>query len=674
MHFSGGGRPQPRMLVVAGLFAGLFALMVARAVDLAVVRGDSLAQLAARQHRQRVGLVPHRGAIVDRHGEALALSVEVPSIYLRPREFAGQEGRLAALARALGLPRATVGMRFGSAQPFVWLKRQALPREAHAVEELGLRGVAAVAEPRRFYPHHHLAAHVLGFVGVDSQGLEGLEHQLDAALRGEPVYLEVDRDARGGEMFTRGVERVAAQGSRVELTIDAAIQDAAERELLRGVSAARAKAGVAVVLDARSGEVLALANVPTFDPNGPPAAIAHPRARDRVRNRAITDPYEPGSTFKAVLAAAAVAEGVVAPDELLFCENGRLRVGRWPIRDVHPHGWLSFAQVIQYSSNIGASKVAERLGAERYHRYLRAFGFGSRTGIELPGESPGILRPVERWARIDLATHSFGQGIAVTPLQMAVAFAAIANGGNLMRPYLVGRVLAASGEILVHNEPRLVRRVVDERAARTVTEFLRRAVEEPGGTGGRARLEAYAVAGKTGTAQKASTDGRGYSAERIGSFIGFVPAEAPRVVIAVLIDEPGTSSYGGVVAAPVFRAIAEATLQRLGVAPSPRWAPAEPPPVEVARRPRRGDPHPPPRIDTAQGAPNLLGLSLREALARAHAAGWGVRVTGTGYVRGQTPRPGALARGERRLLLRLVPAEVAVLEQGVSGSDGCRVR
>jgi len=642
--------PQARMLLVAGVFAGLFLLMLGRAVGLAVFRGSALAALAARQHRQRIELMPHRGPIVDRNGVALALSVDVPSVYVRPREFAGQEERLPALAEALGLSVRTVRAKLATDQPFVWLKRQASPREALAVERLELRGVASATESRRFYPQHSLAAHVLGFVGVDSQGLEGIEHELDRFLRGQPRYLEVDRDARGREMYTRGAQMPSAQGGRVELTLDARIQDATERELAAGVAAARAVAGSAVVLDARTGEVRALANVPTYNPNTPLEAAGRDW-RSRIRNRAITDAYEPGSTFKAVLASAAIAERVVSPHEMLYCEKGRYRIGKWPIRDAHPHGWLTFADVIRYSSNIGASKVAERLGQERYHHYLRTFGFGARTDIGLPGETGGIMRAVKTWARIDLATHSFGQGVAVTPLQMAVAFAAIANGGELLRPFIVRRIVAAQGAVVVRNQPSVVRRVMNQRAAETVTALLRGVVEETGGTGTRARVEGFTVAGKTGTAQKANPDGRGYSSKRVGSFAGFVPADDPRLVIVVVIDEPRTSSYGGVVAAPVFRAIAAAALKRSGVEPRrPRGMIEGPVVAPVAVQPASA-------AIAADGMPSFLGLSLREALTRAHEAGWDVQLTGTGYVRHQVPAPGSALADDRQVALRLVPEE-----------------
>src|SRR5437667_307399 len=342
------GPPQARMLAVAGVFAGLLALIVLRAVDLTVLRGPELARLAALQHRARIALTSHRGPIVDRHGEALALSLDVPSVYVRPREFGRQDVRLAALAAALHLPLRTVRSRTARAERFVWLERQVPPREAEAVEQLGLKGVYTVQEGRRFYPHHGLAAHVLGFVGVDSQGLEGLERRLDPVIRGQPRDVEADRDGRRQMIFTAGVPAPPAQGSRVELTIDAGIQDVTERELAAGVAAARAAGGAAVVLDPSTGEVLALANVPAFDPNQP-GRLGDRGWRDRVRNRAITDPYEPGSTFKAILAAAAIEEQLVKPTDLFFCENGRYQIGRWRIHDSHRHGWLSFAQVIQYS-------------------------------------------------------------------------------------------------------------------------------------------------------------------------------------------------------------------------------------------------------------------------------------------------------------------------------------
>jgi cell division protein FtsI (penicillin-binding protein 3) len=658
-----------RVVVVAALLSLSFALLFARAIDLAVLRGPEFERQAAGQHRKEVALVPHRGEIVDRHGDLLALSLDVPSVYVRPRQLGAERARLAEVARALHLAAPRV-QRMGT-QPFVWLKRQALPRELDAVLQLGVPGVGHFDEPRRVYPHGQLAAHVLGFVGTDAQGLAGLERRFDKEIRGQSLRIAVDRDARGREFLRTGLADAPTQGARVELTLDSEIQALTERELAAGVTGAKAGAGAAVVLDPMTGEVLALANYPTFNPNDR-TDWANPRHKDRMRNRVLTDPYEPGSTFKSVLAAGALEAGLVKPTERFFCENGAWRVGKWTVHDSHPHGWLSFAEVIQFSSNIGAAKVGDRLGRERYGSWLHSFGFGQRTGVELPDESPGIMRDEKSWARIDLLTQSFGQGISATPIQMAVAYAAIANGGQLMRPFIVRRITGPNGDVTLEHEPTAIRRVMSQRTAQITTELLRRVVEEKGGTGSRARLDDFTVAGKTGTAQKVDPRTRAYSSKRIGSFVGFVPADHPRAVILVLIDEPTTSSYGGVVAAPVFRNIASGVMHALHVTPerAPGPAPDEtraqqaktkgkaPAAKEKLARAELAKPQVaavPPADDAAAvpGTPSYLGLSLREALTRAHAAGWTVAVHGTGWVTEQYPTPGAPLGDDRGIALEL---------------------
>ena len=487
----------------------------------------------------------------------------------------------------------------------------------------------------------------------------------------------MDRDARGREFLRTGLSDAPTQGARVDLTLDTEIQALTERELAAGVGAAKAVGGAAVVLDPMTGEVLALANFPTFNPNDR-TDWANPRHKDRIRNRALTDPYEPGSTFKAVLAAGAIEAGIVKPTDRFFCENGAWHVGKWTVHDSHSHGWLSFAEVIQFSSNIGAAKVGDRLGRERYGPWLRSFGFGQRSGVELPDESPGIMRNEKSWARIDLLTQSFGQGISVTPMQMAVAYAAIANGGQLMRPFIVRRITGPNGDVTLEHEPTPIRRVMSQRTAQVTTELLRRVVEEKGGTGSRARLDDFTVAGKTGTAQKVDPRTRAYSSKRIGSFVGFVPADHPRAVILVLIDEPSTSSYGGVVAAPVFRNIASGVMQALRVTPERAPQPAtDGPRVQQAKgkgkdqaaakvKLARAQPAPPlppmpppvaavPPADAPPrpGPPGYLGLSLREALTREHAAGWTVAINGTGWVAEQHPVPGAPLGEDRRIALEL---------------------
>jgi len=650
-----GREVRARLGVVTCVFGTVFLLLAARAVYLTIWCGPQFSREAVRQHRQRVALTGQRGQIVDRNGELLASSLSVPSLYVRPGQLPNDDGLVRRLARAVDLSEARVRSRLAHPQPFVWLRRHATPRHRDAVQALAIAGTGHVAEPRRFYPHGTLASHVLGFANVDSRGQEGLERAFDDRIRGEHLEMVYERDARGRTFVTDRARRLPMAGSSVELTLDAGIQAVAERELRRGVEAAKAIGGVAIVADPATGEILAMASVPSFDPN---TEIVDRSAdwRARTRNLAVSTVYEPGSTMKAVFAAAALEERVTSPDRQYFCENGSFRFASRTIRDAHPHGLLSFAEVVQYSSNICTSKVAAQLGAERWYAYLRAFGFGQRTGIELPAEGPGILRSVKSWAAIDLATHSFGQGIAVTPLQMVMAIGTIANGGTLMQPHVVRRVVGADGTVLLDRKPVVVRRVVSERSARTTAELLRRAVEEKGGTGSRAKLEEFHVAGKTGTSQKARIGARGYSEKRIGSFVGFVPVEAPRLVALVVIDEPSTTSYGGVVAAPVFRAIASEALRILDVVPS-GTPPVDAPPERRARPPvqmaaRRAAPPAPVAPD---GAPSYLGLSLREALTQAHAAGWQVDVDGWGYVTGQRPLPGADPGNERRLVLTLSP-------------------
>lgn len=660
-----------RIRVVLAGFGILGAVIVWRAVDLSLIRAGAYQQRAQRQHRQLVRLVPQRGDIVDRNGRLLAESVDVPSLVLDAKVF-GDHARLPEVARLLGMPLDDVQRTAAKSRHGLWLKRQVRHAEHDAVMALGLRGIRSVMEPRRFYPHGALAAHVLGHVDIDARGGSGVEQWFDALIRGTPETLVLERDGLGRPFARDGLVGPPRSGSRVELTIDARIQGAAERALAAGVERARAAGGTAIVLDPDTGEVLALANVPSFDPNDRSTLVAA-----RIRNPAVTSPFEPGSTFKIFAAAAALEERLVRPDELVFCENGAWQVGKWTINDAHPHGTLSFAEVIQFSSNIGIAKVAERLGRERLGSYLRRFGFGERTGIELPGESPGIVRAPSTWTRVDLVVQSFGQGIAVTPVQMVAAYAAIANGGNLVRPHLVRRIVAPNGEVQREAVHRPLRRVLSPRTAEIATALLRRVVDERGGTGGRARLDTFPVAGKTGTAQKVVPGKSGYSGKRIGSFIGFVPADAPRAVIYVVIDEPSGVTYGGVVAAPVFREIAAATMHTLGVAPRVPAGPEPPAGVVTAaargRSPARTPPAarrgpaegavertaavasvpPVPGPEPADATPSFLGLSLREALTRAHAGGWAVEIEGQGWVAGQEPPPGAPPSPDRRLALQL---------------------
>jgi cell division protein FtsI (penicillin-binding protein 3) len=425
----------------------------------------------------------------------------------------------------------------------------------------------------------------------------------------------------------------------VRLTLDLGLQYFAQRELERTVQTTRARAGTVVILDPQTFAVLALAQVPTFDPNTPKSVPDEVR-----RNPAISDPYEPGSTLKILLAAAALDMNLVRPEEQIFCEFGHYRVGKYTIHDHHPYGWLSFAQVLQHSSNIGAAKVGERLGKETYQKYLRGFGLGQKTGIDLPAESPGLLASPNNWSRINLVTASFGQGVAVTPLQLASAYATLANEGVFMRPYIVQEVLSTDGKVVMANSPQRRWQVVRSETAHLLLQLMENVVAK-GGTGWRASIPGVRIAGKTGTSQKVNQNG-GYSAHgRIASFIGIVPADRPRLVILVAIDEPKTGVYGGEIAAPVFQVIATQALAQLGIIGN--GEPPTPPvvaPTPVSLTPGRAATHrtptraaaAPQSAELPMSGPSFLGMSLREATLTAQQNGWRINALGSGYVVGQT--------------------------------------
>jgi cell division protein FtsI (penicillin-binding protein 3) len=634
-----------RIIAIAGGISVLLVMVALRIVQLTMADSPDLTRLARRQHRESIQIAAQRGPILDRHGDTLASSVDRSSIFVRPARITDRARVSRDLAAALAMPVQTVASRLGRDASFVWVKRAVSARERDVVRALDRDGVGEVTEARRYYPHGRAAAHVLGFAGVDLQGLEGIERYYEHDLRAAPRTLEVERDARGREILSDGVDTEARQGATVQLTIDIGLQDVVERALEDGVQAAGARSGLALVLDPWTGEILALANWPGFDPNDRGSAVA-----SRRRNRVVTDFYEPGSTFKALLVAAAVEHGLVRSDEKIFCENGRFPVGKWTIHDHHPHGWLSVAEILQVSSNIGAAKIGERVGRERLRSFLSDFGIGEPTGVDLPGEVGGLLRPLGDWSRITLVTTSFGQGVAVTPLQLARAYAAIANGGLLVQPYVGLRAVASDGVPVWEHRPQVVRRVMRPQTAAAVTTMLERVLEE-GGTGTKAQVAGFRVAGKTGTAQKIDVGTGHYSAHgRIASFVGFLPAEAPRAVVLALVDEPRTSTYGGIVAAPIFQVIAAAAMERLGVSADQ--------PAGVLEAALEASPPVPavPETVTRVGVPSFLGLSMHTALARARDLGWIVQVDGNGYVIEQTPAPGAAAAPGKTLKLRLAAA------------------
>ena len=552
---SRGRRYSLLVLMLAG-----FGIILFRLVTLQVLQAAELTARADRQHQKSVTLEGARGTVVDRHGKVLAMNVEVPSIFGVPTSLDNPANAARFLSPVLHIRREEIEKKLRQEKHFVWLARKIEPEQGHRLEQLSIDGIGMVMEGRRFYPKGPLLAHVLGFVGMDGIGLEGLERRYETQLHGEKRMTILQRDALGRTVFPKGLrEQVPAAGHALTLTIDEVIQYIAEKELEQAVDHSRAKSGTIIVLEPQSGAILAMAVSPRFDPNAVAALAA-----DRWRNRALTDTYEPGSTMKVVVAAAALEERVMMPGSMLFGENGRMTVASTTIHDHEKLGWMTFAEMIQKSSNIGAAKTGMLLGESRLYRYLQAFGFGQRTDVDLPGEVAGLLKSPREWGRRSLASISMGQEVGVTPLQMVSAVAAIANDGVLMKPYVVSGMRDQKGQLVKETFPHVKRRVVSPATARTLTTILEGVVTS--GTGTKAAIPGFRVAGKTGTAQKVDPRTGAYSsALSVGSFVGFVPADSPRLAMIVVIDEPQGEAWGGVVAAPVFRRVGEQVLTYLGV-------------------------------------------------------------------------------------------------------------
>ncbi len=642
-----------RTLILAGVLACAFLGLAARLVVLQVVRHDDLLRVAEKQHSKTIALKPKRGSIVDRHGQSLAVSSSAESLYALPARIQDPDGLARALAPILDEPAAEIEKRLTAERPFSWVRRKLPPPVAQAVRALGEPGLGLVQESLRLYPNRELAAHLLGFVGADGQGLEGIEWAWDHDLAGQSGRALVERDGLGREVT--GIPTIlkpAVPGRNVSLTLDATVQYLAEREIDAAWRRTRSKAAIAVVLDPRTGELLALAIRPTFNPNS--FATATPAER---RNRAITDPFEPGSTFKAILAATALEEGVVHPDDRIYGEQGAITVANTVIHDWKRYGWLTFSEVLQHSSNVGAIKAGLALGKERFYRYIVGFGFGSLTGLGLPGESRGRVRPLGEWSQLSLASMSIGQEVSVTAIQMVAALAAVANGGRLLRPWAVRAVLDREGREIQSFEPQVVRQVISPFTARTLTQILTRVVSE--GTGKPAAILGYDVAGKTGTAQKLDPLTRRYSrAAGVLSFVGFAPAEDARFVMLVLLDEPQTAQWGSEAAAPVFAAVGSRLLRSLNVPPQ------DTPPVPIVRgvstelrvtvaSPTVGS-RPDSELDGPR-MPELVGQRLRPALAALSAYAVRVEIHGHGVVVAQEPAAGSELRPGTICKLDLAP-------------------
>ncbi len=661
-----------------GLFCGILSLamglVVSSGYELMIRDGENWLELAEQQRQRRLRVRPKRGLIYDRNGSALAASVEVPTISMDAKELLrGVDSNeipvvaresAARIAAALGLEPAKVERKILNKRRWTWLRRRASSEQVEAVRKLSkgesgprIRGLMVEGEPMRFYPRRELSGPLLGFVSPDGKGRDGLEYSLNEQLEGHPDQLRGLRDRSGRLIFADGIEDERAfAGHNIQLTIDQGIQFAAERHLAASAKAFEAKGGSVVVADPHTGEILALASYPGFNPND--YRRSEPSQR---RNRATGDTFEPGSTMKIFTVAAGLEKKTLSATEQLYCEKGVMRVDNVTIRDTHPSEWLPVSQILAQSSNICSAKIGLKLGEHDLYEAFRRFGFGQETGLPLPGEAAGTLRPRGRpWVQVETASASFGQGISVTNVQLAMATAVIANGGELMEARLIKKVTTADGEVVSESAPRVRRRVVSKRVAKQLAEMLV-AVTEDGGTGGEAALAGFQVAGKTATAQKSDPRSGRYSLDNyVASFTGFVPADDPQVVVTVTMDEPRVEHAGGSVAAPVFQRVAEMVLRYRGVLskgtepedlkslahrPDPAravqaiWAQAHGDLASVQEIVERGD------VGQDQiRLPNLTGSPMRTVVKHLTENGVVPVLSGSGLLASQSPPPGTVVK------------------------------
>ncbi len=620
--------------------------LVSRAYYLQIVRHDFFYTKSLQQSRQAVEIRPERGEILDCRGNKLAISLESESVYVQPHIIVSKKKAARKLARILPFSSRQIYCRLASKKSFVWIARDVLPSQAEKIKKLHLKGVGFVKESRRFYPNRELAGQLLGFVGVDSRGLEGIEHRYDRYLQGKKNIVFLERDARRGILDPGDLGSVeGTRGKTVMVTIDRSIQHTVERELARAVAGSGAKRGLAMVMDVESGAVLAMSQYPFFNPNSFTSSKPY-----IWRNRAVVDMIEPGSTFKVFTVAAALDQGVVTPDTCFDCEQGKYRIGGRTIHDTHKHGKLNVTEIVKLSSNIGCSKIAARLGKQGLYDFLRRCGFGSLTGIDFPGEKEGMLRDWHRWRDVDLSNISFGQGVGVTPVQLMMAYAALANGGYLVKPYLVQAVVNENGwKVYEHHVASGRRRVFSPKVARQVSAMLETVVDDDG-TAPKARIPGYRVAGKTGTSQKYDSKKKKYSRKNyLASFIGFIPAPENhgKLLIYVMVDEPQTSIYGGMVAAPAFSRIGQRLLAYLNVEPSSRVMLAVRESEKTAKREAEISASIASKVTKKSTLvantgimPDFSGRSVRDVLAYFGTLPGSLAIHGSGKIMKQKPLPG----------------------------------
>jgi cell division protein FtsI (penicillin-binding protein 3) len=672
-----------RMGVLCGLMGIALGGIVSSAWRVQVEDGLVWSDMAVKQRQRRLHIEPKRGTIFDRNGAPLAVSIEVPSVSAdvaemlqgsdsRPEQDARLREAARRLAAVLGMDAADIVARLEPRHRFVWIKRRVTSQEADAIRDLGdpkkqvvpIRGLSIEGEGHRYYPGRELAGPLLGFVSPDGQGKDGVELSLDEDLRGKVEEVRGLRDRSGRLIFDGVNNERALQGNDVVLSVDEGIQHVAERELDAAMRTYETRGGSLTVVDPLTGEVLALASVPGYNPNDYTESDV-----DSRRDRVVADRFEPGSVMKPFMIAGALTAGTLKPTDAIDCEHGVFQIAGITIHDTHINDVLTPTQILARSSNIGALKIGLQLGESALYADYRRFGFGEPTGIPVPGESEGVLRPKARpWYDAETASASFGQGITVTTLQLAMAMSAIANGGKLLEPILVRQVTEGNGAVARSSSTRVRREVVPVGVARTVAEMLT-AVTEEGGTAVEASIAGYRVAGKTSTAQKVDPATGKYSADKYTAvFVGFVPVEHPRLVVAVVLDEPMIGRYGGDLAGPVFRRVAEASLRYLGVTPATgilkggtaaRGAdPADPAPAAMKPVPSSALPVAPsePMPPGSVRVPDTTGLPAHEVIVAISRAGLVPRVEGSGRAVRQTPAAGAPAARGTAVRVVLEPA------------------
>jgi cell division protein FtsI (penicillin-binding protein 3) len=611
-------KPRWRVVIIATLIIALFAMVSLKALELQVLDRERAFKIARKQHHGTSTLLPRRGRILDRNGKELAVNVDVKSVYANPKEVVDPKNTAHILSKKLGVSEEKIHKRVASNKSFVWVKRLADSKAADELKESDVKGLGFIPEPKRIYPNGTLLGQVIGFTDIDSIGIEGIEYKYDSSLIGKTRKITLKRDARGQKILSdpneiQEIDKDESSGNDITLTIDSQIQHIVERELKEGIEEMGGEKGMAIVMNPETGEVLAMASYPFVDPNSYSKFPVENR-----RNLPVWYAYEPGSTMKVFLAASAIEDKKVNPNSQFNCENGRRKIGSAVIKDIKPRGTLTVSEIVKYSSNIGASKIGELMGRDSYYKYLKKFGFGDKTGIGLPGESKGQLASSRKWGAIELATISFGQGVSVTSLQLVTALSAIANGGYLMKPYIIEKIVDPEGHVLIENKPEVVTRVISYDTSDQMKRIMQSVVED--GTGKKAQIPGFSVAGKTGTAQIPNPQSGGYYSDRyIASFIGFTPVEDPEIVMAVIVEAPRKKTHGGSVAGPVFKQIAEKVLFHMQVSPKKE-------------------------LVGMKIMPDLSGMSVRDILKWSEEQGVKVDLKGSGFVTGQKPMPGDLIK------------------------------